>query len=119
VTTELGRAGPGGATTNVSAQRWFLAFTLLILNVVDVVMTRVIIGLGGKEANPFMRQVIDRPLAPLALKGMIAVLVGALLLASPKNRRFADVATLAVCVAYLIVVCWNLFVFLRASGRLG
>lgn len=110
----FGRNSAWGRAT-VSGRRWFLAIVLLSLNVLDVVMTRRIIGLGGAEANPLLRPIIDDPVAPLMIKVMLALLIGVLLLRSPRDRHLADRATAAACMIYTVVVGWNVVVLVEAS----
>ena len=100
----------------IPVSRWFLGFALVLLNLVDVLMTKWIIANGGQEANPVMKPIIDDPLAPLVVKCGMALMIGWLLLISPRERRFVDRATLAVVIVYTVVIGWNISVMLEASA---
>lgn len=95
--------------------RWVMAAALLSLNLLDVLLTRLIIAAGGAEANPLMQGVIHDPLAAYALKFTIALGVGVLLLKSPRNSRLADRAMLATIGCYMLVIGWNLGLLISAS----
>lgn len=92
---------------------------LISLNLLDVITTKVIISLGGQEANPLMRPLIDDPAAPFALKIGMCVAVGVLLLRAPARSRFADRAVLLAVGVYTVVIGWNLGILLQASGMLA
>lgn len=91
---------------------------LISLNFLDVVTTKVLLSLGGQEANPLMRPIIDHPAAPFALKLGMCLAVGVLLLRAPARSRFADRAVLLAVGVYTLVIGWNLGVLLQASGVL-
>jgi len=103
-----------GAT--IPLRRWLMAVTILFLNLVDVVVTKAIIRLGGTEANPIMAPIMDHPAYPLILKTIVSVGVGALLLASPRDSKLADRSVMVVIVAYVIVMGWNFGILLQAAG---
>ena len=112
---ELGRDRPPFDVSQVPPHRWFLAITLVLLNVLDVGLTKWIIHLGGQEANPFLKPIIDDPAAPLLLKVLMATFIGVLLVMSPAHRRFVDRATALVCVIYTVVIGWNISVLIQAA----
>lgn len=99
----------------IPTQRWFMAVSLLVLNVIDVYLTKAIISLGGSEANPIMAPIMDHAALPILLKTVVSLGVGALLLASPVQSKFADRAVGLVLVGYVIVMGWNLGILLQAS----
>lgn len=68
---------------SVPLGRWLLALGLVLVNVADVWITKLILVRGGVETNPLMRPIIDHPAAPVLVKTLVAVLVGVLLIASP------------------------------------
>lgn len=103
------------ADSSLPLGRWLMAAALLGLNLLDVVVTKWILQRGGTEMNPVMRPIIRDPAAPLVVKLLVATLVGALLLASPRNSRFADRAMVVVVVAYAVVVAWNIGILLQAA----
>ncbi len=96
--------------------RWFLAFALVLLNLLDVILTKVVLANGGHEANPLVRPIIDHSLTPLVLKCGVALLVGWLLMISPVERRLVDRATAAVVIIYAVVVGWNLGLVIQATS---
>ncbi len=108
---------PGGLPAGrVPFHRWFLAFALVLLNLLDVVLTKVVLANGGHEANPLVRPIIDHSLTPLVLKCGVALLVGWLLMISPVERRLVDRATAAVVIIYAVVVGWNLGLVIQATS---
>ena len=103
----------------IPMRRWFMAVTLLLLNVIDVYLTKAVIRLGGVEANPVMRPIIDDPLAPIVLKVVISLGVGLLLLSAPRVSRLADWSVGLVLVGYTMVMGWNLGILLQSMGPSG
>jgi hypothetical protein len=110
------QAGPGVEDGGVAVDerpqpipvaRWVMAAALLSLNLLDVVTTKLILRVGGSEANPVMAPLVDHPYAAYALKLSMAVAVGALLLKAPRSSRLADRAVLAAIGAYVLVIGWN------------
>ncbi len=99
---------------SIPIRRWYLAATLVLLNLLDVLSTKWIISLGGEESNPLMKPVIDHPTAPLVIKLGLCVLIGALVLASPRERRFSEYAMFVVVGAYTLVIAWNVSVLIQA-----
>lgn len=119
VAGELGEQMETAPPSPVPVGRWVMVAALISLNFLDVITTKVIISLGGQEANPIMRPLIDDPAAPFALKIGMCVAVGALLLRAPARSRFADRAVLLAVGVYTLVIGWNLGVLLQASGVLA
>jgi len=112
---DLGRGRTPFDVSEVPPHRWFLAITLVLLNFLDVGLTKWIIHLGGQEANPFLKPIINDPAAPLLVKGLMATIIGVLLVMSPNHRRFVDRATGLVCVIYTVVIGWNISVLIQAA----
>ncbi len=104
---EVGRAWFDG---RVPLRRVQLAMALLVLNIVDVLLTRAVLDRGGVEANPLMDGLMTGFAAPLGLKSAVAVVAGALLLACPVPSRRAEVAVSAVVGLYLAIALWNLVI---------
>lgn len=102
--------------TTIPVRRWLMAVMLLVLNLTDVIMTKAILSYGGREANPLMAPIIDHPLYPVLLKTIIAVGVGALLLASPRESKMADRAVGFVLVGYTILIGWNIGILAAQSA---
>ena len=119
MTSDRGVEPPvGGPASHVDRsipmRRWYLAASLVILNLLDVLSTKWIISLGGEESNPLMKRIIDHPTAPLLLKLGLCVLIGALVLAAPRERKFSEYAMCAVVGAYTLVIAWNVAVLIQA-----
>ena len=100
----------------IPVHRWLMAVTMLVLNLVDVVVTKAILRLGGSEANPIMAPIMDHPTYPVLLKTVVALGVGALLLASPRDSKLADRSVMLVIAAYVAVMAWNFGILLQAAG---
>ena len=103
----------------VPLRRWLMAVSILVLNLADVVVTKAILRLGGTEANPIMAPIMEHPSYPVILKTVVALGVGALLLASPPQSKLADRSVFAVIVGYVVVMGWNFGILLQAAGPHG
>ena len=101
-------------TERVSLRRFYLAAALVVLNLLDVAFTKWILALGGTEGNPFMRDVIEHPTAPIVMKVGLCLAIGALLLACPPRSRFPEAAMFAVVIVYAVVVAWNSAILVQA-----
>jgi hypothetical protein len=111
-----GGSPPAWNQRTIPMRRWYLAATLVVLNLLDVAFTKWILALGGEEGNPLMRPIIDHPTAPLVLKVGLCLAIGALLLACPPKSRVADTAMTVAVIVYTIVIGWNLSVLVQAAG---
>jgi hypothetical protein len=107
------------ASSTIPLHRWVMAAAILFLNLFDVIVTKAILRYGGAEANPIMAPIMDHPAYPIILKTIVAVGVGALLLASPRNSKLADRSVFLVIVAYVIVMGWNFGILIQATGAPG
>lgn len=99
--------GLGGIERQVSRRRLQLAAAILVLNLVDVVTTKAVLGRGGVEANPIMADLMTGTAAPLALKALVAGVAGALLLCCPPESKLAERSAATVAGLYLAIVVWN------------
>ena len=107
----MGDEGTAEQTTTVPqvpVHRWVMATLMVVFNLVDVVLTRAVLAAGGTEANPIMRPVMEDAAGALFVKTLVALGVGALLVAAPVHSKFADRAVATVLVLYVCVVGWNL-----------
>ena len=104
----------------IPVARWYMAVSLLVLNLLDVVTTKLILAAGGSEANPLMRPIVDHPYAAYALKLSLSFVIGCLLLKAPRSSRLADRAVFGTICAYVCVIGWNLVLVVTAvrTGRL-
>ncbi|MHB1138691.1 MAG: DUF5658 family protein [Microthrixaceae bacterium] len=91
----------------VPVSRCYLALSLVLLNVVDVVLTKAVLERGGVEANPLMQDLMAGFAAPIGLKAAIAGVAGVLLLLCPAESRLATRAVATVAGLYLAIVVWN------------
>ncbi|NLA34444.1 MAG: hypothetical protein GX868_02010 [Actinobacteria bacterium] len=91
----------------ISVRRWVLAASLMMLNLFDVLSTKIVLSLGGVEQNPAMVKVMEHPTYPWLTKLAVCLGVAVLLFAAPKNSRIADRAVMAVVLFYVAVVGWN------------
>ena len=94
--------------SRVSARRVRLAVALVLLNVLDVVLTRLVLDRGGIEANPTMQSLMDGFAAPLGIKVAVSALAGGLLLCCPERSRLADNAVRFMVGVYALIALWNL-----------
>lgn len=96
--------------TMVSARRLWLAASLVVLNIADVLSTRAVLDRGGIEANPLMVGLMTGLAAPLGLKMMISGIAGILLLFCPAESQVGERAVTAVVALYGLIVTWNLVI---------
>lgn len=90
------------------------ALGLIVLNAFDLMLTRHLLGMGAREANPLMASIISGPIGP------VVKIVGPMLLAlryltAPTVRRTA-LGLGVVVVLYCAVVLWNLHQLLTRVG---
>lgn len=91
----------------VSIVRVQIAVALLVLNVCDVVLTKLILARGGAEGNPLMAGLMEGTMAPLGVKALCAATAGILLFMCPPDSRFANKGAATVAGLYLGVIAWN------------
>jgi len=113
------RATPGTASSGarvwavpvldrqVSVQRCYLAIALVVLNLLDVVLTKGVLDRGGVEANPIMADLMAGTAGPIGVKLAVSTTAGLLLMMCPPESRLADRAAVAVAGLYGAVVVWN------------
>lgn len=95
----------------VPLDRAVLAVSLVVLNLLDVVLTRAVLDRGGVEANPLMRDLMTGMAAPLGLKALVAGTAALLLVCCPLEARLGERAAVMVTGLYVAIVAWNLAVF--------
>jgi hypothetical protein len=78
---------------------------LVALNVLDLVLTRRLLALGGTEANPMMALFINGGWG-VAIKLSLPVALGVRHLRAPLERRIV-LGLCWMCVLYMGVVLWN------------
>ncbi len=91
----------------VSVTRVQIAAALVVLNICDVILTKMVLSLGGMEGNPLMAGLMEGTAAPLGVKALFSAAAGLLLFLCPTESKLADRAALTVAGLYLGVVMWN------------
>ena len=89
---------------------WRLFWVLAVLQAVDLITTYVVLSMGGREGNLFMRKVILTPMAPLlktlALIFFALLIIGSTARGRPSPQRLTLVA-FGLVALYLLVVINN------------
>lgn len=101
-------------TDELTRLRWLAVIGLVVLNVLDLLLTRHLLRNGASEANPLMALVIGGGWG-VAIKIGVPVLAGWRHVTAPLLRK----AVLALCwmnVLYLGVVAWNFHVMVNRIG---
>lgn len=91
----------------VSTTRIQIATALIVLNVCDVVLTKLVLANGGMEGNPLMRGLMEGTATPIGVKALFASVAGLFLFLCPAESKLADRAAVTVAGLYLAVVMWN------------
>lgn len=95
---------------SLSSRLWRLFWVIAILQAIDLATTYLILLLGGREGNIFMRRMILTPVAPLA-KALALVFFAVLIMrASSRGRPSPSrliVAAYVVIAAYTVVTVNN------------
>ena len=110
-----GRIGTLG-TDELTRLRWLAVVGLVVLNVVDLLLTRHLLKNGASEANPLMALVIGGGWG-VAIKIGLPVALAFRHLRAPLERKIV-LGLCWMCVLYLGVVTWNLHMF-DSAIRLG
>jgi hypothetical protein len=87
---------------------------IVLLNLMDLALTRRLLGMGGVEGNPLMAPMIHGGWA-VALKVGLPIVLAVRHLVAPLERRLV-LAMCWMCVLYSGVVLWNVHVFDRLVG---
>lgn len=99
------QVGRGGFV--ITTRRLWLAGAIVVLNLVDVALTKAVLHHGGVEANPLMHSLMSGLAAPVGLKMVVAGVVGLLLLRCPVESRLGERAVAVVVGLYGVIVVWN------------
>lgn len=86
-----------------------LFVVLVVLNLADLVTTRMVLDRGGAEGNPIMAPIIDNQPLVVGLKALCLAAVGVLIARSRRSPRMLAVVA-AVDAWYVFVVGWNVTV---------
>lgn len=84
-----------------------MGLALVVLNLADVLLTKVLLGVGAIEANPIMAPIIGGTAAPIGTKTLIPAFAAALLVMCPVESKLADRAVATVLGVYVAIVLWN------------
>ena len=87
---------------------WYLLAALGLLQVLDVLSTKAVLGSGGSEANPVMAPIADGLAAPLGVKAAGIAVVALILSRCPCDSRVVQRGLAAAVGVYVAVVAWNL-----------
>ena len=98
------------------SDRSFRLWTLLTLNVLDLLTTAAVLTLGGVESNPAMVPVVERWWAPIVVKLAVVGVMWAVALRTPVRSRVGAVALVAAWVFYAGVVGWNTIVLAHLAA---
>lgn len=96
------------------AGRFTIAVCVILLNVADLVTTRMLLDAGGRETNPVALHLLERGMLEVTKIGA-AGFVGVLVLVAPLARR-CEQALWAVVVVYTAVLTFHLVQLARLAG---
>ncbi|MCU0268603.1 MAG: DUF5658 family protein [Acidimicrobiales bacterium] len=108
----VARSGRGWSPRRLVSHRWTLLATLVVLNGVDLVLTRILLARGAAEANPVMAPLIDSWWG-WAVKTLGVGLVALAVLVTGRDGKVERWLQVVVGV-YTAVVAWNLVVLLAS-----
>ena len=84
------------------------------LLILDVLMTSVILNMGGTELNPAMQAVVGNPYLHLVVKFVFAGFVIWIVSRAEQVKEYSGaIFLIAVCSLFLIVFVHNIHVFIR------
>jgi len=86
---------------------------LIALNIGDLITTQAVLGEGGAEANPLMREIVDSTAHAWFVKSLCLTIVVGLVVRTRVPGRVA-LLLVAVNIWYALVVGWNFGVLARA-----
>lgn len=84
-----------------------MGLALIVLNLADVILTKVLLGAGAIEANPVMAPIMAGTVAPIGAKTLVPAFAATLLIMCPPESRLADRAVATVLGVYVGIVLWN------------
>ena len=97
---------PVGVSRLPVDHRWPLYIALVVFNVLDLITTAAVLDRGGTERNPLVKPIVDGIWDVALVKGLVLVLVAALLTRC-RESRIADLALAGTTGWYIAVVIWN------------
>lgn len=84
-----------------------MGFALVLLNLADVMLTKILLHNGAAEANPLMAPIMPGTAAPIGAKTLVPGLAAILLVMCPSDSKLADRAVATVLGIYVAIVMWN------------
>jgi len=109
----------GGNTDRYSTTVFVLLVFILGLSILDSIFTMVIIDLGGKEANPFVRSVIELHGDRFWIWKFVIVSCSLILLCLHRAFRLIRAIVIAISSIYLLIILYQIFLIatLRTPAR--
>lgn len=84
-----------------------MGFGLILLNLADVLLTRMLLGRGAIEVNPLMASLMGDATSSVGTKVLIPAFAAALLVMCPSDSKLADWSVTVVLGVYVAIVAWN------------
>lgn len=80
---------------------------LVLLNLADVFLTKILLVNGASEVNPLMAPLMPGNVAPIGMKALVPAAAAMLLVLCPSDSKLADRAVATVLGLYVAIVAWN------------
>ena len=87
--------------------RLTIGFAMVALNLLDLLLTKVVLAGGGVETNPLMAGIVGAAAAPWAVKALVPALATAMLLFTPVHSQRGERLSAGVVGIYSAIVLWN------------
>jgi len=98
-----------GYVDRYSKQVFFMLILILGLNIIDSMLTMVILDIGGKEFNPFVRSVMDLHGDKFWIWKFTMVSASLVLLCLHRGFKFFRGIIIAISSVYLIIVLYQVY----------
>ena len=106
----------GGYVDRYSKPLFFLLILILGLNILDSFLTMMILDLGGKEFNPFVRSVMDLHGDRFWIWKFMMVSASLVLLCLHRGFRLFRGIIIAISSFYLIIVLYQVYLISRLTA---
>ena len=87
---------------------WISAFTVLALNIADLITTKLILARGGVEANPAVAWAADGPIFTVLKLVAVPLLLAGIVWMGKHSPKGAVVTMGVIAAGYLLIVANNL-----------
>lgn len=87
--------------------RLTIGVAMVALNLLDLLLTKIVLAGGGVESNPLMAGIVGSPAAPWAVKALVPAAAAAVLLLTPVHSRRGERLSACVVGVYSAIVVWN------------